>query len=148
MRISKYLILEDCTKSQTAIRLGINNTPNNEQLQQMMKVAALFDKVKDVIPYAEVSSFFRSDRVNRAIGGAIGSQHAKGQAIDIDSSNNAHNRMIFEFIKDNLEFDQLIFEFGNDINPDWVHVSFSDNPRKQVLRAKKVGKKTVYEPYR
>jgi len=147
MKISRHLNLEDCTKSQTAIRLGIKNTPNDVQLQNMIEVAKIFDVVKDKFPSALVSSFFRNDALNKAIGGAIGSQHAKGQAIDIDSPNNEFNRLIFEFIRENFETDQLIFEFGNDLNPDWVHVSISDKPRKQVLRAIKQGKKTVYVNY-
>lgn len=147
MRISRYLNLEDCTKSQTATRLGIKNLPNQEQLENMIEVARIFDKVKDNYPNAVVSSFFRNDALSKAIGGVIGSQHGKGQAIDIDSSSNEYNRLIFDYIKKNIEFDQLIYEFGTDLNPDWVHVSISKKPRKEILRAIKQGKKTVYVPY-
>jgi hypothetical protein len=113
-----------------------------------MKTAKLFDRVSSAYPKATVSSFYRSAKLNSAVKGSATSQHCNGQAVDIDSPNNEFNRLIFEYIKNNLEYHQLIYEFGDDLNPDWVHVSISDNPRKQILRAKKVGKKTVYEPYR
>jgi hypothetical protein len=148
MKISEYLYLQDAIKSQTATRLGIDNKPTPEHLENIIKTAKVFDEVYKKYYFATVSSFYRSEKLNKAIKGSLTSQHCKGQAIDIDSPNNEFNRLIFEFIKDNLDFDQLIYEFGTDLNPDWVHVSISDNPRKQILRAKRVKGKIVYEPYK
>ena len=98
-----------------------------------------------------ISSGYRSKALNTAIKGSLSSQHCSGEAADIDmDSTEVTNRQVFEFIRDNLDFDQLIYEFGSDINPDWVHVSYESKgkQRKQILRAKKVGKKTTYIPYK
>jgi len=145
MKIGKYLTIDDITKSQTAIRAGIDNTPTPEQMRSIaLVVQKIFDPVKDKFPEAFVSSFFRSEKLNAKIGGAKGSQHAKGEAVDIDST--IYNKAIFEFVK-TLDFDQVIYEFGNDSTPDWVHVSYKPTGnRKQILRAKKVNGKTVYIP--
>jgi hypothetical protein len=99
-----------------------------------------------------ISSGFRSKELNNAIGGAKNSQHVSGEAVDIDhdlSANVVSNRMIFDFIKSNLTFDQMIWEFGTSTNPDWVHVSYVGNGknRNQILRAIKHGGKTTYEKY-
>jgi hypothetical protein len=99
-----------------------------------------------------ISSGFRSKELNTAIGGAKNSQHTTGEAVDIDhdlSANVVTNRMIFDFIKSNLTFDQMIWEFGTSQNPDWVHVSYvgGNKNRNQILRAIKHGGKTTYEKY-
>mgnify|MGYP003673587591 FL=1 len=99
-----------------------------------------------------ISSGYRSKALNAAIGGALTSQHCSGEAIDIDmdgSSNGVTNKMVFDFIKANLNFDQMIWEFGNSNNPDWVHVSYESTgkQRKQILKATKVGGATKYSPY-
>jgi len=147
-KISKYCSYSEATKSDTAIRLGINNEPNFEHLQNMQSVAnKIFDVVREEIGEPlKVSSFFRNEALNRAIGGASSSQHTLGEAIDIDSENDQYNAEIFHFIKDNLVFDQLIWEFGDEENPSWVHVSLKriGTNRGQVLKAVKEGKKTVY----
>jgi zinc D-Ala-D-Ala carboxypeptidase len=87
----------------------------------------------------KISSGFRCLQVNRLIGGSATSQHTKGEAMDLQI-----NAKGFNFIKDKLEFDQLIWEFGNDEQPSWVHVSFSSRNRKQVLKASKKNGKTIY----
>ena len=99
-----------------------------------------------------VSSGYRSAALNKAIGGAASSQHCTGEAIDIDmdsSTSGVTNRMVFDYIKDNLVFDQLIYEFGDSKNPDWVHVSYESTgkQRKQVLKAVRVNGKTTYQNY-
>ena len=99
----------------------------------------------------QVTSFFRSAKINKAIGGVQKgnsvSQHVLGQAVDIDTVSD--NKKLFDYIKDNLTFDQLIWEYGNDNAPDWVHVSYSEvRNRKQVLRAVRKNGKTVYLPYK
>lgn len=140
-RISKYISYAEAVKSQTAIRHRRDNTPNELQLHNMRVVGKqIFDHVREYAntPLA-VSSFFRHPDVNKAIGGSPNSQHCKGQAIDIDADvfGGITNAELFLFIKETLDFDQLIWEFGDDLNPDWVHVSYVthyDN-RNQVLRA-------------
>jgi hypothetical protein len=99
-----------------------------------------------------ISSGYRSVELNKCIGGSLTSQHCSGEAIDIDmdgSPSGVTNKMVFDYIKDNLEFDQLIWEFGTKDNPDWVHVSYESTgrQRKQVLRAVRANGKTTYQNY-
>jgi zinc D-Ala-D-Ala carboxypeptidase len=148
--VSKYLTLKEATR--TEVR-NVDNTPNEDQLSAMKYVALrVFDPVREFVggPLF-ASSFFRNPVVNKAVGGSPTSQHVKGEAIDIDCDvfGNGTNAKVFEHIKNNLPFDQLIWEFGTAENPNWVHVSLRrDNKnRKQVLRAVKKGGKTVYEPF-
>jgi hypothetical protein len=98
-----------------------------------------------------ISSGYRSKALNTAIGGALSSQHCSGEAIDIDmDGTDITNAQVFNYIKDNLEFDQLIWEFGTDTNPDWVHVSYESTgkQRKQILKAVRKGGATSYAPYK
>ena len=144
-RISKHISYEEATKSLTAIRLGIDNTPNAEQIRAMQIVASnIFEPVREWLKLPiKINSFFRSEKLNVKIGGSKTSDHCKGFAIDVDCVNNA---LIFDYIKNNLVFSQLIWEFGNNDQPDWVHFSFvPGNNKKQVLRASKSSAgKTIY----
>jgi len=154
MRISTHLDLSEVTRSETAKRKGISNMPTPEHLENFKKLAEnVFEPIRKHfgVPI-HISSGYRSKALNTAIGGSLSSQHCQGEAIDIDmdgSSSNVTNKMIFDYIKGNLNFDQLIFEFGTKDAPDWVHVSFESTgkQRKQVLRAIKSGGKTLYQPY-
>ncbi len=138
MKISEHISLTEATKSQTGTRLGLENIPNEKELAAMRLVA---EKVFEPLRIAfgkpiTISSFYRSYELNILIGGAAGSQHEKGEAMDLDVD--GFNAEIFHWIKNNLEFDQLIWEFGNTSQPDWVHVSYSkDRNRNQVLRVVK-----------
>lgn len=138
--ISKYITYLEATTSQTATRKGINNTPTDAELINMQRVAVrIFDVVRDHFKTPlRVSSFYRCLKLNTAVGGAKNSQHKTGQAIDIQGTGNVSNKAIFEFIKNNLEFDQLIWEFGNETNPAWVHVSYvsKEKNRKQIITVK------------
>jgi hypothetical protein len=150
--VSKNISYAEATRSDTAKRLGIDNTPNDEQLENMKNVAEnVFQPLREHFGCPiYVSSFFRSEALNRAIGGSSSSTHMKGEAMDLDADvyGKISNGVIFHYIKDNLEFDQLIWEFGDGKNPDWVHVSLSrNNNRNQILVAKRVNAKTVYELY-
>jgi hypothetical protein len=148
--ISKHISYTEATKSLTAIRYNIKNTPNEQQLANMLLLAEkVYEPLRSGlgdIPI-RIASFFRCKDLNDMVGGAINSQHMaiKGAAMDID--NDGHepsNRTIFFYIKDNIEFDQLIWESGDNENPDWVHVSFNkDKNRNQVLRFKN----NKYIPY-
>lgn len=153
MKISEYLTLSECTKSETAIRKGIENTPNDEQIEKMKYVGVnIFDKVRAHIngPLFP-SSFYRCPELNAAIGGSKTSQHCYGEAIDMDCDHYkvSTNKIVFDFIKNTLEFDQLIWEFGDKTNPAWVHASLKKSGnRKEVLRAFRDGEgKTRYIPF-
>jgi hypothetical protein len=159
MKISPNLTLSEITRSDTAKRQGIDNTPTFDHLENFKLLAEkVFEPIREHfnVPIF-ISSGYRSKELNKAMGGASKivngvyvptSQHCKGQAIDIDMdgiNSDVTNKMVFDFIKDNLEFDQLIWEFGTDFNPDWVHVSFVKNGnRKQKLKAIRSGGKTTY----
>ena len=153
MNLSKNLTLREVTKSDTAIRKGVSNEPNIEQLENLKVLAnEVFQKIRDHfgVPI-KVTSGFRSEALNKLIKGSKTSDHMKGCAIDIDMDGTPDitNVQVFNFIKDNLTFRQLIWEFGDNNNPDWVHVAYvkGDN-KKQVLRAVKKDSKTVYVPYK
>jgi zinc D-Ala-D-Ala carboxypeptidase len=150
MKISEHLSLAEVTRSETAKRKGISNNPTAEHLENFKVLAEnVFEKIRVHfgVPI-HVSSAYRSRELNHAIGGSQTSQHSKGEAIDIDmdgSGDGVTNADIYNFIKDNLEYDQLIWEFGTDKNPDWVHVSYSKGKnRKQRLKAVKKNGKTSY----
>ena len=153
MKLSKNLTLAECTKSVTASRLGINNTPDDWVKENLRQVALnIFQPLRDGIGVPiYVSSGYRSAELNTAIGGSARSQHVEGRALDLDADvfGRCTNAQIFQYILNNLTFDQLIWEFGDEDNPDWVHVSFVYDGvnRGRVLRACRDGKgKTYYEP--
>lgn len=135
MNISKHITLIEATKSQTAIRKGIDNTPDEATIERMKLVAEkIFEPIRERfgVPIG-VSSFYRSPKLNKAIGGAKNSQHVTGEAIDIDADifGGVTNQEIFNFVKYHLNFDQLIREYGD---KGWVHVSYrSEGNRGQVL---------------
>ena len=154
MKISEHLDLSEVTRSESAKRKGISNEPTAEHLENFKKLAEnIFEPIRNHfnVPI-HISSGYRSKALNTSIGGSLTSQHCSGEAIDIDmdgSSNGVTNKMVFEFIKANLNFDQMIWEFGNSNNPDWVHVSYESTgkQRKQILKATKIGGATKYSPY-
>ncbi len=131
--ISPHINYSEATHTDQALYWN-NNDPNEEQLANMRAVAlAVFEPLRNYfgVPIG-INSFFRSENLNAAIGGAIGSQHCKGEAIDIDDTlGGVTNAQLFWHIKDNLPFDQLIWENGDDDNPDWVHVSFKRNGKNR-----------------
>ena len=148
-KIIKHISYKEGTYSQTALRRGLDNTPNEEQLKCMKEVAEnLFEPLREWVGGPiKINSFFRGEPVNTAIGGSKYSQHMKGQAIDIDDTfGHKTNAEMYHYIKDNLDFDQMIWEFGDDKNPNWVHISWvSHRPnRKKLTIAKKVNGKTKY----
>ena len=147
--ISKHISYKEGVHSITAIRKGIDNEPNEEQLANMKLVANnVFEPLRVFINGPiKVNSFFRSLDLNKAIGGSTKSQHCKGQAIDIDDTyGKATNAEMYWWIKENLDFDQMIWEFGNNDNPDWVHVSYvsPDKNRNRCLKAYREDGKTKY----
>ena len=148
--ISKHISYKEGIHSITAIRKGIDNEPNEEQLANMKLVAEkVFEPLRIFINGPiKVNSFFRSPDLNKAIGGSTKSQHCRGQAIDIDDTyGKATNAEMYWWIKENLDFDQMIWEFGNNDNPDWVHVSYvsPDKNRNRCLKAYREDGKTKYK---
>jgi zinc D-Ala-D-Ala carboxypeptidase len=155
MQLSEHLSLAEVTRSETAKRRGISNMPTEAHLANFKLLAEkVFEPIrKHFGKPIHISSGYRSEALNKAVKGSKSSQHCKGEAIDIDmdgNSNGITNKMIFDYVKDNLSFDQMIWEFGTDLNPDWVHVSYSASgkQRKQILKAIKKGTSTVYIPYK
>jgi hypothetical protein len=153
MQLSTNLSLAEVTRSETAKRKGISNMPTPEHIENFKKLASnIFQPIREHFGKPIIiSSGYRSAELNKAIGGSLSSQHCSGEAIDIDmDGTDITNAQIFNYIKNNLNFDQIIWEFGTDTNPDWVHVSFAANrsQRKQMLVAKKVNGKTTYIPYK
>ena len=156
MRLSEHLDLSEVIRSETAKRRGISNMPTAEHLENFKKLAEnVFEKVRNHFRCPiRISSGYRSKELNAVTPGASAtSQHSTGEAIDIDmdgSSDGVTNKMVFNYIKDNIEFDQLIWEFGTNENPDWVHVSYesSGKQRKQILKATRIDGKPHYSPYK
>jgi len=147
--ISKHISYHEGTYSRTAERRDLDNTPNKEQLKCMKEVAEnLFEPLRKWVGGPiKINSFFRGEPVNTAIGGSTRSQHMKGQAIDIDDTfKHKTNAEMYHYIKENLDFDQMIWEFGTEKNPNWLHISWvSHRPnRKKLTIAKKVNGRTKY----
>ena len=147
--ISKHVSYKEGVHSITATRRGIDNTPNSKQLDNMELVAnKVFEPLREWVGGPiKINSFFRSPELNTAIGGSSKSQHCKGQAMDIDDTfGKATNAEMYNWIKENIEFDQMIWEFGDDDNPDWVHVSYvsEEENRNRCLKAKRSNGKTTY----
>tara|TARA_R100000278_G_scaffold110767_2_gene88083 strand:- start:1337 stop:1795 length:459 start_codon:yes stop_codon:yes gene_type:complete len=146
--ISKYISWNEAVKSKTAEKHEIENSPNENQIQEMKKLAKnVFDPLRVWAGHPiRVNSFFRSPELCLKLKSKPTSQHTKGQAIDIDSLGEKTNSDLFYYIKENLNFDQLIWEFGDDENPDWIHVSFvnENSNRGNVLKAIKKNKKINY----
>lgn len=148
MKISEHISMKEALRSNTAQRLGINNMPDNDTFVSMQITAEhIFEPLRNHFKEPiYISSFYRSPELNKAIGGSKNSQHCKGEAIDIDDVySKASNADFFNYIKNKLEFDQLIWEFGDDENPAWVHVSYSlGKNRMRILKAIKENGKTKY----
>jgi len=144
-RISKHISYKEAVGSNYAKQKGISNKPNEEQVENMKLLAEeVFEPLREWVDAPiKVNSMFRSLELNTALKGSKTSSHMKGEAMDITSMGGKSNLEMFHYIKDNLCFDQLIWEFGAE--PKWLHVSFNkDNNRKQVLVTKKRG---VYYTY-
>lgn len=153
IKLSKNLSLGECLRSETAKRLGIKNEPHDDWVVENLRAIAedVFQPLRDGLGVPiYVSSGYRSPDLNVAIGGAKRSQHMEGRALDLDADvyGGVTNADIFRFILNNLTFDQLVWEFGDEDNPDWVHVSYvyGGNNRGRCLKAKRDDQgKTVYE---
>jgi len=148
VRLSKNFTLAEFTKSQTATRKGLDNSPSEDHL---VNATALFrnviQPVRDKFGVTVINSGYRGPALNEAVGGSSKSQHCKGEAADIECPGTG-NYDVAKWIEDNLDFDQLILEFYTPGIPDsgWVHVSYkSESNRKSVLTAMKENGRTVYK---
>ena len=148
MQITAHFNLAEFTRSESAKRHGVSNEPTPEHIEN---IKILCEKVLEPIRMKfgpiTLSSGYRSKVLNHYIGGSLRSQHCEGKAADIDMDNmgGVTNKQIFEYIKNELEFDQLINEF----NYSWIHVSYNQGKnRKQILDALKVNNKTVYSTHK
>ena len=142
MKISDHITYAEAIHSNTAKRRGIDNTPNPTQVENMKLTAEkIFEPLRKFVGGPiKVNSFFRSPELNTKIGGSKTSQHCKGQAIDIDDVfGYKTNAEMYNWIKENLDFDQMIWEFGTDMNPNWVHISYvsEEDNRNRCLKAYK-----------
>lgn len=148
-RISQHISFSEGIVSTTGLRLGIPNNPPAAVLANMRITAeAIFEPLRQHFGTPiRVLSFYRSPALNRAVDGSQTSQHMTGEAIDMQGTGEVSNADLFNYIKDNLPFDQLIWEFGNSREPAWVHVSYSKRPRKSILRASRVNGKTTYTKF-
>jgi hypothetical protein len=150
MKISDHITYAEAIHSNTAKRRGIDNTPNPTQVENMKLTAEkIFEPLRKFVGGPiKVNSFFRSSELNTKIGGSKTSQHCKGQAIDIDDVfGYKTNAEMYNWIKENLDFDQMIWEFGTDMNPNWVHISYvsEEDNRNRCLKAYKDDRKTKYK---
>lgn len=150
-KLSANLSLKEVVKSNTAIKHGIDNSPSQEHYDNLVALAKnVFQPVREHFGVSiAVTSGYRSPDLNKRIGGSATSQHCHGQALDLDADvyGKITNADIFNYIKDNLDYDQLIWEFGDASNPDWVHVSYKKEGgnRKRNMKAVRSGGKTSYQ---
>ena len=148
MKLSENFSLKELTRSQTAIRKGIENVPDNEQLVSLAILATkILQPCRAQFGSISINSGLRVLELNRAIGSGDKSQHCKGEAADFEAYSTS-NRKLAEWVEAYLEFDQLILEYpGPDPRDGWVHCSYKrdGSNRRQVLTAVKEGGKTVYK---
>jgi len=148
-KITKHITSREAVHSFTAKRKGIKNDPGPYELTNMFVIGhQVFEPLRKWVGGPiKITSFYRSPELNKAIGGSSTSQHCQGRAIDLDDVyGHKTNAEMFNYIKDNLDFDQLVWEFGDDENPAWVHVSYvsTEENRRRVMKAVRVKGRTKY----
>lgn len=159
-KITEHLNYFEVIRSQTAIRNGINNEPNEQQLENIKRLAEnVFEPLREMVSIERgidtplrISSCFRSPELNKLIGGSPTSDHSHGNALDIDidgiyDADDLINADLFYIIEEKLNFNQLIWEFGTEDNPNWIHVSYKgiDHNKNEILRSRRIDGKTTYE---
>jgi D-alanyl-D-alanine dipeptidase len=147
MNLSRHVTIQEFSYSPTAIKKGIHNVMNSIQVNNAIQLCEnVFEPLrKHLNTPIKITSGFRCPQLNKSIGGAYGSQHTKGEAFDLELT----DRKLFDWILNNLEFDQAIYEFGNDTHANWFHISYrKGNNRRQALRAIKIATKTQYISYK
>lgn len=146
MNLSKHLTLEKAVFSETAIRKGISNQPTNEHLENLKFLGTYVDTIKEKFPDVTFNSIYRSKELNKAIGGSLKSFHSQGAAVDMNAKD---KKAVFDWIRLNMDFTELIYEFGDNIQPAWVHFAIIKNrtKEKEILKAISKGGKTTYVPF-
>ena len=154
MKLSKNLSLSEVTYSQTALRKDIDNSPTEAHIENLKYVAEkVFQPIRDYFGAPiYISSGYRSQALNEAIGGSTRSFHSHGMALDLDQdgrNKGVSNCDVFYYIKDNLQFTELIWEFGDEYEPNWVHVAIAlgREEEKNIKIARKVNEKTTYSKF-
>ena len=146
--ISKNISFKEATFSQTAKKLKIKNEPSETHIKNMKVLAEkCFQPLREWCGHPiRINSMYRCGELCEAIGSSQSSQHTKGQAVDITSLGEKTNGELFQWIKENLDFDQMIWEFGNDESPRWIHISYVNKKsnRNRILRAKYKGSTVTY----
>ncbi len=149
MNLSRNFTLQELIKSDTAIRKGIDNNPNADQIEKLKTLCErVLQPVRDHFGRVKVTSGFRSPELCAAIGSSVNSQHAKAEAVDFEVIG-VDNAEVADWIYTNIRTDQLILEFytPGEPNSGWIHASYIEfNPRAQYLRAYREDKKTKYKP--
>lgn len=139
-QVSKHITLDEAITSATALRNGINNSPDSVTFERMKLVAnKCFEPLREWYGKPiRINSFYRSQLLNVKVGGSATSQHVKGEAIDISAGSRVENKKLYDWLIANLpEWDQIIWEYGDSSGPDWVHISYkSKGNRKQILVVK------------
>lgn len=155
MKLSKNLPLHEVIRSNTALRHNINNTPPQDHINNLKYLAqTVFQPIRDHFGKPIfVSSGYRSKALNKAIKGSNRSFHSYGMALDLDQdyrNTNIVNAQVFYYIKNTLQFTELIWEFGDDNNPNWVHVAIArgrEDEKKIKIAYKDDKNKTKYKPW-
>ncbi|WP_315053908.1 D-Ala-D-Ala carboxypeptidase family metallohydrolase [Chryseobacterium indoltheticum] len=145
--LSKYLSYETAIKSDTAKKNNLNNTPNNAEIENLKHLGLnIYDKIYEKFDgNVKLTSVFRSEKVNKKVGGSGTSQHRFGQALDIQGKNGVTNKAIFKYVKDSLNYHQIIWEYGSTNEPNWVHIGYKPSGNRKInTRAIKVNGKTSY----
>jgi len=147
MNLTTNFHLWELVKSSTADRLGIDNTPNAEEIRNLQKLCEkILQPARDALGPIKISSGFRSEELNRAVGGVSNSDHRLGFAADVIPAS-VSTRRLAEWVTQNCpEFDQVILEFGTLDDPNWIHLSAAPRNRKQVLIATREDGRVVYRP--
>lgn len=137
LKLSPHFSLDEFTNSQTAARWGIDNTPNETIKANLYKTAALMEEVRRVCAQPiSISSGYRCPELNRKVGGAMTSQHMEGKAVDFTARGLTIDETMQLIISSNIDYDQLIAEYSQ-----WVHISWSDHPRRETLEIDRDGKR-------
>jgi len=150
MKLSRNFSLSEFTKSNTATRLGIDNYPSAEHIHNLIDLCEnVLQPLRDKLGVSiRITSGYRGKELNKAIGGSASSDHCKGKAADLEVwiDGEEDNAKLYHAVKSlDLNFYQMIWEFGDDEQPDWVHIAYrKDNPKKQCLKAYKIDGKTNY----
>jgi hypothetical protein len=140
-RLTANFTLEELTKT----RFALDNTPSPKVVENLQLLCEkVLQPLRDAVGPVNVTSGYRSKAVNEAVNGARNSDHLWGYAADLQSPDGNH-RKLYDWLKANAMFTQLIYEFGNDTQPQWVHVSYNPKElKREILRARNVGKRVTY----